>query len=630
MIDAPTPEPSPTAPASTSWRRHLATALGWLGFAVIVGLYAYRVHQYDAQTKGLVIDDVFIYLRYAQNFAQGHGLVYNPGEPVEGYTSFLWTFMLGVAGAVGLDLLDSARWLGAALGAATLWLTWRTAALLLPGLAQSASQETPAWATSPTPLLYTQGLALVAPLFLATNRTFTVWAMQGMEVKLFGLTAVMALWAWVRGGLKAEGPVRRWVSLFGISLGLAALTRPEGYLLAAVFGLTALVQAWRQGLWRGWGLAVAWGAAFVVPHMIFRLAYYGDIVPNTFYAKVNGAQWSQGWDWLKASFVTHHMSWYIGLVVIGVAATLAYSRHRAAAIGSALFTAVYLIYLMSVGGDYFEFRFLDVLMPIWALWALGAVNVLASMKDKPAALRVVGVLAAVSVLMAGNWLNVHAATPGRKHISTVEREQSFTRIFFEAGQWFAKNLGPGESLAIRPAGAIAYISGARCLDLLGLNDRDIATNPRFVTKGVAGHQRQVPREYAIERGITYWVDHPRISKRPVRQKNVVSVELRRGRWLSFEVLTEKSRWRPGVYLKGKGPDSPAPALKPPRKPAAKPPKGAQQPSTPPPGSNTNSPAPKTQVKPGPKAIKGPKKAPKTILNKPKLAPKAAPSPKKKP
>ena len=40
-----------------------------------------------------VQDDAFITYRYARNLARGEGLVFNPGERVEGYTNFLWTVM---------------------------------------------------------------------------------------------------------------------------------------------------------------------------------------------------------------------------------------------------------------------------------------------------------------------------------------------------------------------------------------------------------------------------------------------------------------------------------------------------------------------------------------------------------
>ncbi len=58
-----------------------------------------------------LIDDVFITFRYSENLARGAGPVFNPGEPVEGYTSFLWMAMLAAAQPLGLDTLTPARWL---------------------------------------------------------------------------------------------------------------------------------------------------------------------------------------------------------------------------------------------------------------------------------------------------------------------------------------------------------------------------------------------------------------------------------------------------------------------------------------------------------------------------------------
>jgi arabinofuranosyltransferase len=41
--------------------------------------------------RAWLTDDAFISFRYARNLVEGHGLVYNPGERVEGYSNFLWT-----------------------------------------------------------------------------------------------------------------------------------------------------------------------------------------------------------------------------------------------------------------------------------------------------------------------------------------------------------------------------------------------------------------------------------------------------------------------------------------------------------------------------------------------------------
>ena len=39
-------------------------------------------------------DDAFISFRYVRNLLEGHGLVFNPGEYVEGYSNFLWILEL--------------------------------------------------------------------------------------------------------------------------------------------------------------------------------------------------------------------------------------------------------------------------------------------------------------------------------------------------------------------------------------------------------------------------------------------------------------------------------------------------------------------------------------------------------
>lgn len=52
--------------------------------ALLLGLAACEL------ALGLCVqEDAFISFRYARNLVDGHGLVFNPGERVEGYTNFL-------------------------------------------------------------------------------------------------------------------------------------------------------------------------------------------------------------------------------------------------------------------------------------------------------------------------------------------------------------------------------------------------------------------------------------------------------------------------------------------------------------------------------------------------------------
>src|SRR5512135_1099654 len=62
-------------------------------------------------------DDAYIFLRYAKNFVEGHGLVFNVGERVEGYSSFLWVIMVSALMKAGVDPVLSVRILGFVFGA---------------------------------------------------------------------------------------------------------------------------------------------------------------------------------------------------------------------------------------------------------------------------------------------------------------------------------------------------------------------------------------------------------------------------------------------------------------------------------------------------------------------------------
>ena len=50
-----------------------------------------------------LFDDAMISMRYARNLAEGHGLVWNPGERVEGYSNPLWTLWMALIHATGVS-----------------------------------------------------------------------------------------------------------------------------------------------------------------------------------------------------------------------------------------------------------------------------------------------------------------------------------------------------------------------------------------------------------------------------------------------------------------------------------------------------------------------------------------------
>src|SRR5262245_31036083 len=160
-------------------------------------------------------EDAFIYYRYAWNAAHGHGLVFNLGDPVEGFSGPAWMGLLALVAGAGLDLPTTAPVLGLLCGAATLAATWflgRAAGLDRFG-------------------------RLAAVAVLALSYPFIVWSRSGLETPFYSLVLAVAAGAYLMAEYPpAEAPGdRRWFRwTAAVAPILVCLGRPEGLLLVAV------------------------------------------------------------------------------------------------------------------------------------------------------------------------------------------------------------------------------------------------------------------------------------------------------------------------------------------------------------------------------------------------------------
>src|SRR5438552_142444 len=87
---------TPNAEYRTPRIATLAAVAGLLASFAIFAIISYRLRLYT-------LDDAFISLRYARNLAKGHGIVFNAGERVEGYTNFLWVVILAAPFLLRVD-----------------------------------------------------------------------------------------------------------------------------------------------------------------------------------------------------------------------------------------------------------------------------------------------------------------------------------------------------------------------------------------------------------------------------------------------------------------------------------------------------------------------------------------------
>jgi hypothetical protein len=415
-------------------------------------------------------DDAYISYRYAANWLAGRGLVFNPGEYVEGYSNLLWTLLVAAGMGLGVPAKAVGHGLGLASGCAALCATYLYARrLTLP--------DSSLWA------------GLAAWILLASP-AFARWSVSGMETPLFAAALV--------GALGAEASGRRGAAT-ALAM-LATLTRPEGALVAAsLFGFRLLEDGpWTRRVWRDPLLY----AGLWIGLTAFRLAYYGAPLPNTFYAKVGGV--FLGISALVASLFLLGNGGLCALPALAAAV-----RERKAWPGAA-FALVFGLYVVSIGGTP---RYMTPLVP--PLAALGAAGV-AILGRRGGALAI-GATAILLLtfpisFLGGALLRDHdlrsmLADAARTH--GVERERAEDRtgeVLAEHQADVLRERGrPIASVAIGAIGAFGYLSGLPIVDIFGVVDPTVARGPRPARQArysLPGHQRSNP-DYVLSRKPDY-------------------------------------------------------------------------------------------------------------------------------
>ena len=159
--------------------------------ALLVIMVIFVVH---AQSLDFTQDDAFISFRYVENFLDGRGLVFNPGERVEGYTNFLWIMLLSLFAGLGVDVIVISKLLGLASGCVALLLLYKTSTIVFLGdngsRGHARSIREQAARQSRKTIAPGALFALAPPFLLALNGTFAYWSISGLETSLFTMAVV--------------------------------------------------------------------------------------------------------------------------------------------------------------------------------------------------------------------------------------------------------------------------------------------------------------------------------------------------------------------------------------------------------------------------------------------------------
>jgi len=452
--------------------RAQSLALVGLGLAV-AALYAVNVERYF-----FLADDAFISFRYAANLAAGHGAVWNPGEYVEGYTNFLWVLILAAGIWLGMAPEVLSPTLGIVCGAGVLILLGRFSAQRLGSL---------------HPLVW-------LPLFtLALSRSFTAWSSGGLATQLFTLLILAAQIRFIRERSQQTEPI--WIS--SLLFALATLTRPVGGLFTLVAGLFFLSRVIRaKASLRELCIWVLPWALLVGSHFVFRHSYYGEWLPNTFYAKVNGFWPDQAWHYFSIFQTDYKIGYYVPLIFLGLIRSRGLTH-----LYLCTSVLVYCAYLFSIGGGRFEFRFLVVVLPaLYWLIAEGLRELIDGPGPGHTGFVALGAAVAAALLITTHLGSVSPdARRNRHHIESIELTREYARDRARQGKILAGYIASGVlsrdlMLCVGGAGALPYYTNWPTLDFRGLNDPHIARSP-IEERGAIAHEHFADEAYLRERGV---------------------------------------------------------------------------------------------------------------------------------
>jgi arabinofuranosyltransferase len=440
-----------------------------------------------------VQDDAFISYRYAQNLVQGRGLVWNPGERVEGYTNFLWVLLMAAAMRLGVEPVIASQALGLAAYAASLALTFLVAGRLLGS----------PW------------LGALTMFLLGANFTFSSYATGGLETSL-QTALLLGIFALVLRGLDS----RRWsggtLLLLSVLAAAALMTRLDSLLLAAPFLLLAIVAILRQRVPFASRarqlLALALPAALLLgAWFAWKLAYYGDLLPNTFYAKTGGIHLvALGVQYLF-TFVQSYWLWLY--LPLGIAAMVMASRTKPWMLLLFAVGGIWAAYVVWDGGDFMEFRFLVPVLPYLMVLIVWLSTQFVTQPVIRLVLVEMVLLGSVSHTLTYGVLtpegHVEPISRLRWHVSSPN--EAWASIGRVLGQAFGRD--SGTVIAVVPAGAIPYYSGLTTVDMLGLSDAWVARNGIDLTeRNWPGHRRGAPLSYLRERGVNLVLGSPQVRK----------------------------------------------------------------------------------------------------------------------
>ena len=414
-------------------------AWGLLALAYAAGLGTMMLYA----NRAFYHDDAYITLRYAKNVIDGAGAVWNPDEYVQGYTNFLHLMLVSGLGRLGIDLIVASRVVGVAalLSLLVVLVVWTRR-----GEDANASR-----------------LWHLPAIVVMSSAPMLVWSLGGLEGTLFSALVASGCLLFLLG-LEAEVGAPVFIAS-GACLGMSFLTRPDGVVFVALSAGWLLVDRRSPQRRRDLIGFLAGAALIMAPYVVWQSAYYGDLVPNTFYAKTGAPlphRLRSGWGYLVDYALAPP---FLPLLLLGTLVYATAAKRWDEPLGYlSLLIAAYAGFVVFVGGDHMQaFR---LFLPLVALMGLALARTWSKLIVERGHLTVALVSAAL-LLLSTLQLSDQQINP--------REEDPAAFVGSIVGKHIAQAWPEGSLVALNTAGSTPYYAhGHRYVDMLGLNDAHIA------------------------------------------------------------------------------------------------------------------------------------------------------------
>jgi hypothetical protein len=428
--------------------RRNSTALNWriepcilVAVAALLAILFYLIVSDIISGIGFPLDDAWIHLTYARNLAEHGQWAFQLGQRSAGSTAPLWTVLL----AIGF-LFNLAPYVW------TYLLGWVVLTLLGVCAEKIARQLVPS---------YKSRLPWAA-LFFVFAWHLTWSAVSGMETLLHALIILVVL-----GTLMTNS--HRYLAM-GVLSGLSIWVRPDGLTLLGPILFVGLLS---ETSWRSRAEAVSrtllgFGSLFF-PYLLFNMAFSGNPMPNTFYAKQAEYQAY----WLSKPLLERVSDYFWPilaspfLVLIPAAAWWLVRSIRARSWSSLAsliwFLGYFAIYFLRLPA-YQHGRYIIPTFPILYLWGVLGFLELTSASQGNKYLVPLWRITTLVLVLAFQFIG---ARQNAYDVFLIESQMVRT------AKWVQHNLPPDAKLAVHDIGALGFFASNPLVDMAGLTSPEV-------------------------------------------------------------------------------------------------------------------------------------------------------------